>query len=407
MMITGLSGMIELHTRRQDPVIGIVRQHAVAVAARRADADRRSGVKVNTTSTVGIFGPAKMPLEVVKPLTRRSSRSAARRSTRDKLAIYGVAAEAHDAGPTEHDPGRRVPPVRDAGEGQRLRPRVNRTRSRLNGDDDRQPTPTKQLTQVGPGTLMGNLMRQYWMPALAVVGAGADGDPRRVLLLGEKLIAFRDTTAARSCWTTLSASAASLFFGRNEEDGLRCVYHGWKFDVDGNCVDMPNEPAESDFKEKVKATAYPDRERGGVVWAYMGPREKPPPLPDLGAEHAARKRVAASTRSSASATGCRRSKATSTHRTSASCTSARRKPEDAPPGTFQHYVLKDRAPRYEVVDTDYGAMYGAYRPAQPGHLYWRIASFLFPFYAMIPTGCSACRSSPARGCRWTTTTRWW
>src|SRR4029079_9856630 len=74
---------------------------------------------------------------------------------------------------------------------------------------------------------------------------------------------------------------ASLFFGRNEECGLRCVYHGWKFTADGNCVDMPNEPAESDFKTKVQATAYPTQERGGVVWAYMGPRSTPPPMPDL------------------------------------------------------------------------------------------------------------------------------
>ena len=74
---------------------------------------------------------------------------------------------------------------------------------------------------------------------------------------------------------------ASLFFGRNEEAGLRCVYHGWKFDVAGRCVDMPNEPAESDFKTKVRAVAYPCQERGGIVWAYMGPRQDPPPLPDL------------------------------------------------------------------------------------------------------------------------------
>src|SRR4029450_13158888 len=74
---------------------------------------------------------------------------------------------------------------------------------------------------------------------------------------------------------------ASLFFGRNEECGIRCVYHGWKFDAAGNCIDMPNEPAESDFKHKVKAKAYPTHERGGIVWAYLGPRSEPPPLPDL------------------------------------------------------------------------------------------------------------------------------
>src|SRR5437762_689955 len=139
------------------------------------------------------------------------------------------------------------------------------------------------VSRVGPGTPMGDLMRRYWLPALLSRELPApDSDPVRVLLLGERLIAFRDSTGrvgllAHNC----PHRGASLFFGRNEESGLRCVYHGWKFAVDGTCVDMPNEPAESDFKQKVKAVAYPCRERGGIVWAYMGPRSDPPPLPDL------------------------------------------------------------------------------------------------------------------------------
>src|SRR6266496_3880128 len=138
------------------------------------------------------------------------------------------------------------------------------------------------LTRVGPGTPMGNLLRRYWMPALlSAEAANADSDPVRVRLLGEDLIAFRDSNArvgllANNC----PHRGASLFFGRNEEAGLRCVYHGWKFDTGGQCIDMPNEPAESDFKTKVKTVAYPCRERGGVVWTYMGPRSTPPPLPD-------------------------------------------------------------------------------------------------------------------------------
>ena len=111
------------------------------------------------------------------------------------------------------------------------------------------------VTRVGPGTPMGELMRQYWLPALVSSELPTpDSDPVRVLLLGEKLIAFRDSTGrvgllAHNC----PHRGASLFFGRNEEQGLRCVYHGWKFDVTGQCVDMPNEPAESNFKTKVKA----------------------------------------------------------------------------------------------------------------------------------------------------------
>src|SRR5215211_5320109 len=139
------------------------------------------------------------------------------------------------------------------------------------------------VTRVGPGTPMGEAMRRYWMPALLSEELpGPDSDPLRVRLLGEDLIAFRDSNGvvgliANNC----PHRGASLFFGRSEGSGLRCVYHGWKFDVAGNCVDMPNEPAESDFKSKVNAVAYPCVERNGLVWAYLGPRSTPPPLPDL------------------------------------------------------------------------------------------------------------------------------
>src|SRR3981081_666036 len=137
------------------------------------------------------------------------------------------------------------------------------------------------VTRVGPGTPMGNLMRQYWLPAmLSSELPSADSDPVRVLLLGEQLIAFRDSTGkvgliANNC----PHRGASLFFGRKEGAGLGCWYHGWKFTVDGTCSDMPNEPAESDFKSKVKAVAYPCQERGGIVWASLGPESEPPSPP--------------------------------------------------------------------------------------------------------------------------------
>src|SRR5215472_8624901 len=139
------------------------------------------------------------------------------------------------------------------------------------------------VCRVGPGTPMGQFMREYWLPAFAPSELPEpDSAPMRMRLLGENLIAFKTTSGkyglmAHNC----PHRGASLFFGRNEEEGLRCVYHGWKFDVGGHCMDMPNEPAESNFKDKVQATAYPTRERGGVVWAYLGPRATPPPLPDL------------------------------------------------------------------------------------------------------------------------------
>src|SRR5215208_4993228 len=139
------------------------------------------------------------------------------------------------------------------------------------------------LTRIGPGTPMGELLRQYWVPALLSEELPEpDGVPVRVTLLGEELVAFRDSEGRVGLVDAhCPHRGASLFFGRNEECGIRCVYHGWKFDVAGNCVDMPSEPAESNFKHKVHARAYPAHERNGIIWAYMGPREVPPPLPDI------------------------------------------------------------------------------------------------------------------------------
>src|SRR5215210_1389733 len=139
------------------------------------------------------------------------------------------------------------------------------------------------LCRVGPGTPMGDLMRQYWMPAIRSDELPSpDCPPLRVMLLGEQLIGFRTTSGAVGLiQNACPHRGASLFFGRNEEEGLRCVYHGWKFDAGGACVDMPSEPAESNFKNKVRARAYPCKERCGVVWTYMGQRQTPPPLPDL------------------------------------------------------------------------------------------------------------------------------
>src|SRR5688500_17488294 len=144
----------------------------------------------------------------------------------------------------------------------------------------------EMITQCGPGTPMGNLMRQYWLPAIQSDELPApDCPPLRIRLLNENLIAFRATSGRVGLIDDACPHrGASMFFGRNEEDGLRCVYHGWKFDTFGQCVDMMSEPAESNFKAKVRTAAYPCTERNGIVWAYMGPRSTLPPLPDLEAD---------------------------------------------------------------------------------------------------------------------------
>ena len=111
-----------------------------------------------------------------------------------------------------------------------------------------------ELTRVGPGTVMGELMRCYWIPALMSSELVKDGPPIRLMLLGEKLIAFRDSEGRVGVMDhRCPHRCASLFLGRNEENGIRCVYHGWKFDVEGKCLEMPNVPPPQDFKEKVRA----------------------------------------------------------------------------------------------------------------------------------------------------------
>src|SRR5262245_44783947 len=139
------------------------------------------------------------------------------------------------------------------------------------------------LTQVGPGKPMGEVLRRYWMPALLSSALPTPDCPAvRVKLLAEELVAFRDTQGHVGLLDEFCPHRlASLFLGRNEESGLRCVYHGWKFDVNGNCVDMPNEPADSVFKDKILTTSYPIIEQGGVIWAYMGPKGKQPESPGM------------------------------------------------------------------------------------------------------------------------------
>src|SRR5262245_11343962 len=146
----------------------------------------------------------------------------------------------------------------------------------------------EMLTRVGPGTPMGELMRRYWIPAaFSNKIAEHDGPPQRVRLLGENLVLFRDSEGRLGLLDERCPHrTASLFFGRNEEGGLRCVYHGIKFDVNGHCVDVPCLPPTADttvqrLKNTLKTKSYPCVERGGVVWAYMGPPEFKPAFPDL------------------------------------------------------------------------------------------------------------------------------
>jgi phthalate 4,5-dioxygenase oxygenase subunit len=243
-----------------------------------------------------------------------------------------------------------------------------------------------ELTQVGPGTVMGNFMRQYWIPALGSSEIEADGPPRRLMLLGEKLIAFRDTQGRVGVMDhRCPHRCASLFLGRNEQDGLRCVYHGWKFDVDGNCVDMPSVPLHQDFKEKVKAKVYKTAERNGLLWVYMGDRDQPPPLPMI--------EVAQLPETKLSITFIQRDcnwlqalegDVDTSHFGFLHVGSL--DPDEVPDGHPLQYTASERAPEFHVKDTPWGVSYGAHRIVAPGTKYWRFANYMFPFWTQIPQG---------------------
>jgi phenylpropionate dioxygenase-like ring-hydroxylating dioxygenase large terminal subunit len=174
-----------------------------------------------------------------------------------------------------------------------------------------------------------------------------------------------------------------MFFGRNEEEGLRCVYHGWKFDVSGVCVDMPSEPPESNFKNKVRTTACPCVERNGIIFTYMGPRQVLPPLPDLLPNLDDECRVDKTLRE------CNFVQALEGDIDTVHLGflhAGHRRVEDASPGSESYYTLKTRNVSLEVIETPIGTTYGGYRPAEETTDYWRIASFQLPFYTMDPTG---------------------
>ena len=256
------------------------------------------------------------------------------------------------------------------------------------------------ITRVGPGTPMGEVFRRFWLPALLDTELPEpDCPPIRVRVLGEDLVAFRDTNGqvgflAENC----PHRGASVFFGRNEQAGLRCVYHGWKFDTAGTCVDMPNEPSESNFKHKVKVTAYRTRERNGVIWAYLGDRETPPELPALEWNLVPSEQVYVSKRYSecnwaqgveggidSSHSGFLHSPLSS-HRVK-DASEHEENPELKTWGGSRGliYKAKDKHPHFEVVDTDYGVLVGARRAAEEDSWYWRITQFLMPYYSMIPS----------------------
>ncbi|MBM2811430.1 MAG: phthalate 4,5-dioxygenase oxygenase subunit [Chloroflexi bacterium] len=229
------------------------------------------------------------------------------------------------------------------------------------------------ITRVGPDTLMGNVLRRYWLPALVIEDlSAADCPPVRVRLLGEDLVAFRDSNDRFGLLEEFCPHrCASLFLGRNEQSGLRCVYHGWKFDVEGRCIDMPTEPAHSTFKDRVRANAYPLAERAGILWAYLGPPEKQPPLPDMEWMRApASHRFVSKTIERANYLQALEGGIDTAHSSFLHNNNL---------GDRTSFRQMDGAPTLELERTDYGFQYASLRDIGEDGIYLRVYQFFMPF----------------------------
>jgi phenylpropionate dioxygenase-like ring-hydroxylating dioxygenase large terminal subunit len=233
---------------------------------------------------------------------------------------------------------------------------------------------------------MGTIMRRYWIPAALSTELRADGDPVRLMLLGEKLIAFRATDGKVGVMDhRCPHRCASLFYGRNEEGGLRCIYHGWKYDAEGKCLDMPNVPAHQDFKHRIHAKAYKTVERNGLIWVYMGDQGNIPSLPEIEAVLLPPEKV----EFNFAQRSCNWLQALEadidTSHVDFLHGGARTERAYAPDDPRRWGAI-NRSPEYEVRESEWGVMYGAYRPGGPGQTYWRVAQFLYPFWTITPSG---------------------
>ncbi|MGK0298889.1 MAG: phthalate 4,5-dioxygenase oxygenase subunit [Gammaproteobacteria bacterium] len=240
------------------------------------------------------------------------------------------------------------------------------------------------ITQTGPGTPMGDVYRCYWIPALlAEELPEPDCAPVRVQLLSEFLVAFRDSKGRLGLVDEFCAHrCVSLWFGRNEDNGLRCPYHGWKFDVTGQCIDVPSES--EDFCKNIKLTAYSLVEKGGILWAYMGDADNKPPLPEyefctLGSgQKFISKRYQESNWLQAMEGGIDSSHVSFLH-------SGNLEHDPLFKGTAGNkYNVSDLKPVFEVVDNPGGLLIGARRNAEDNQYYWRITPWLMPSFTMVP-----------------------
>jgi phthalate 4,5-dioxygenase len=244
----------------------------------------------------------------------------------------------------------------------------------------------KFITSTGPETPMGNLFRCYWIPCLLSEELPEPNcAPVRVKLLSERLLALRDSRGRLGLIDEFCAHrGTSLWFGRNEDGGLRCPYHGWKYDVTGQCIEVPSEPEDSGFCQKIKLKSYPCTELGGIVWTYMGPPEEKPPAPAFewttvpAAHRYVSKRWEECNYLQAMEGGIDSSHVSFLH-----SGELHRDPlHQGSKGSAYH--LADRKPSFEVVESAGGLYIGARRNAENGQSYWRVTQWIMPWYSIVP-----------------------
>ena len=248
------------------------------------------------------------------------------------------------------------------------------------------------LCRIEGDAPMGQLMRRHWIPAcLSEEVAEPDGAPVKVRLLGEDLVVFRDSDGRLGVLDEYCPHRrVSLAYGRNEECGLRCLYHGWKMDVEGNVLEMASEPAQSGFVEKVKTKAYPAREAGGFVWTFMGPANEMPEFEPPAFAPTRETRVSiVKIHVACNWAQVLEGQIDSAHSSSLHSSDMKPAKVDAAKATETHWLRPstDKAPRLQVERTSYGFHYAAIRRpivnAQT-HDYIRKTVYIAPFTALIP-----------------------
>jgi nitrite reductase/ring-hydroxylating ferredoxin subunit len=253
------------------------------------------------------------------------------------------------------------------------------------------PDINELLTQTGPGTPSGELFRRYWQPVLHMDELPEDGcPPVRVKILSERLIAVRTPEGEYGLMDEFCAHrGVSMFFGRVENGGIRCPYHGWKYNADGQAIDVPSELNNSEFCKNVKLRSYPLVKVGDLLWTYLGDPAKQPQLPAWefatvpSGQTFTSKRLQESNWLQALEGGIDSSHVTWLH--GGGPTGAGLEADPLFAGSKGNdYNKGDLKPSFEVVENEGGLLIGARRNAETGHYYWRVTPWVLPNFSMVP-----------------------